>query len=74
VVYEGENPATGQPIIKAFLNPLVSWIWAGVLLMVWARWWRWRPASRRRGRDSPQCWQPRRNDAKTVDNERWTAS
>jgi cytochrome c-type biogenesis protein CcmF len=34
VVYEGENPATGQPIIKAFLNPLVSWIWAGALLMM----------------------------------------
>ena len=29
VVYEGTNPDTGQPIIKAFLNPLVSWIWAG---------------------------------------------
>ena len=34
VVYEGTNPDTGQPIIKAFLNPLVSWIWAGVLLMI----------------------------------------
>jgi cytochrome c-type biogenesis protein CcmF len=34
VVYEGTNPDTDQPIIKAFLNPLVSWIWAGVLLMV----------------------------------------
>ncbi len=34
VVYEGTNPATGQPIIKAFLNPLVSWIWAGVVLIV----------------------------------------
>jgi cytochrome c-type biogenesis protein CcmF len=34
VVYEGANPDTNQPIIKAFLNPLVSWIWAGVLLMV----------------------------------------
>ena len=33
VVYEGTNPDTGQPIIKAFLNPLVSWIWAGVALM-----------------------------------------
>jgi cytochrome c-type biogenesis protein CcmF len=33
VVYEGLNPDTGQPIIKAFLNPLVSWIWIGVLLM-----------------------------------------
>ena len=34
VVYEGTNPDTGQPIIKAFLNPLVSWIWAGVIFMV----------------------------------------
>ena len=33
VVYEGADPSTGQPIIKAFLNPLVSWIWAGALLM-----------------------------------------
>ena len=33
VVYEGTNPATGQPIIKAFINPLVSWIWAGVALV-----------------------------------------
>jgi cytochrome c-type biogenesis protein CcmF len=33
VVYEGTNPDTGQPIIKAFLNPLVSWIWFGVALM-----------------------------------------
>jgi cytochrome c-type biogenesis protein CcmF len=33
LVYEGTNPDTGQPIIKAFLNPLVSWIWAGMLLM-----------------------------------------
>jgi cytochrome c-type biogenesis protein CcmF len=34
VVYEGANPDSGQPIIKAFLNPLVSWIWGGVILMV----------------------------------------
>ncbi|MDE3200686.1 MAG: heme lyase CcmF/NrfE family subunit [Acidobacteriota bacterium] len=34
VVYEGANPDTGQPIIKAFLNPLVGWIWAGVVLIV----------------------------------------
>jgi cytochrome c-type biogenesis protein CcmF len=34
VVYEGTNPDTGQPIIKAFLNPLVSWIWAGVAFIV----------------------------------------
>ncbi len=34
VVYEGMNPDTGQPIIKAFLNPLVGWIWAGLVIMV----------------------------------------
>jgi cytochrome c-type biogenesis protein CcmF len=34
VVYEGVNPGTGQPIIKAFLNPLVGWIWAGFALLV----------------------------------------
>ena len=34
VVYEGTNPDTGQPIIKAFLNPLVGWIWAGLAVMV----------------------------------------
>jgi cytochrome c-type biogenesis protein CcmF len=33
VVYEGVNPDTGQPIIKAFLNPLVNWIWLGVVVM-----------------------------------------
>ncbi|UWZ83542.1 heme lyase CcmF/NrfE family subunit [Occallatibacter riparius] len=34
VVYEGVNPGTGQPIIKAFLNPLVGWIWGGFALLV----------------------------------------
>jgi cytochrome c-type biogenesis protein CcmF len=33
VVYEGTNPDTQQPIIKAFHNPLVGWIWAGVVLI-----------------------------------------
>jgi len=32
-VYEGTNPDTQQPIIKAFLNPLVGWIWAGVVII-----------------------------------------
>src|SRR5215472_5604455 len=34
VVYEGVNPDTNQPIIKAFLNPLVSWIWIGLVMIV----------------------------------------
>jgi cytochrome c-type biogenesis protein CcmF len=34
LVYEGQNPDTGRPIIKAHLNPLVSWIWIGVLVMI----------------------------------------
>jgi len=29
VVFEGTDATTGVPIIKAFLNPLVSWIWIG---------------------------------------------
>ena len=35
VVYEGSNPDTGNPIIKAFLNPLVGWIWAGLVILIW---------------------------------------
>jgi len=34
IVYEGQNPDTGRPIIKAHLNPLVSWVWIGVLVMI----------------------------------------
>jgi cytochrome c-type biogenesis protein CcmF len=34
VVFEGMNSDTGQPVIKAMLNPLVSWIWTGVLVML----------------------------------------
>jgi len=34
VVYEGQNPDTGHPIIKAHLNPMVSWIWIGLVTMV----------------------------------------
>jgi cytochrome c-type biogenesis protein CcmF len=34
VIYEGKNPDTDRPIIKASLNPLMNWIWIGVLLVV----------------------------------------
>ena len=34
MVYEGRNDATGRPIIKAHLNPLVPWIWTGLIVMV----------------------------------------
>jgi len=34
LVYEGQNPNTGRPIIKAHLNPLVMWIWVGVWIMI----------------------------------------
>ena len=33
VIFEGRNPDTNKPIIKVFLNPLVSWIWAGVAIV-----------------------------------------
>lgn len=34
VVFEGRNPETSKPIIKVFLNPLVSWIWIGVAIVI----------------------------------------
>ncbi len=34
VIYAGKDPATGQPVIKAFLNPLVAWIWIGLLVTI----------------------------------------
>jgi len=34
LTYEGLNESTGRPIIKAHLNPLVMWIWVGVLIMI----------------------------------------
>jgi cytochrome c-type biogenesis protein CcmF len=34
VIFEGRNPDTDNPIIKAFLNPLIGWIWIGVGIVV----------------------------------------
>jgi len=34
VVYEGTDQTTGLPMIKAFLNPLVIWIWIGLSVVV----------------------------------------
>ena len=34
VIFEGRNPDTDNPIIKAFLNPLIAWIWIGVGIVV----------------------------------------
>jgi len=34
VVYEGRNQDTGRPIIKAHLNPMVPWIWTGLIIMI----------------------------------------
>jgi len=34
VVFEGRNPDSDKPIIKTFLNPLIVWIWIGVLIVV----------------------------------------
>lgn len=33
VVYEGRDPVSNRPIIKVFINPLVGWIWIGVMVM-----------------------------------------
>jgi cytochrome c-type biogenesis protein CcmF len=34
VIFEGRDPETNRPIIKTFLNPLIAWIWIGVLIVV----------------------------------------
>ena len=34
VIYAGKNPDTNHPIIKVFVNPLVSWVWFGVMILV----------------------------------------
>jgi cytochrome c-type biogenesis protein CcmF len=34
LVYSGLNDQTGHPIIRAHLNPLVMWIWIGVLTVL----------------------------------------
>jgi cytochrome c-type biogenesis protein CcmF len=34
VVYEGQDGDNGHPIIKAMVNPLVNWLWIGVLVIV----------------------------------------
>ena len=34
VVYAGHSPETGRPVIHAYLNPLVKWIWFGGIVVV----------------------------------------
>jgi cytochrome c-type biogenesis protein CcmF len=34
VVYAGKSPETGKPVIHAYLNPLVKWIWFGGIVVV----------------------------------------
>jgi cytochrome c-type biogenesis protein CcmF len=34
VVYAGTNPDTNLPVIHAYLNPLVKWIWLGGAIVV----------------------------------------
>jgi len=34
VVYAGHSPDTNQPVIHAYLNPLVKWIWLGGAIVV----------------------------------------
>jgi cytochrome c biogenesis factor len=34
VVYAGQSPESQQPVIHAYLNPLVKWIWFGGMIVV----------------------------------------
>ena len=33
-MYAGRSPDTGKPVIHAYLNPLVKWIWFGGIVVV----------------------------------------
>ena len=33
-VYAGQDPETGIPVIHAYLNPLVKWVWLGGVIVV----------------------------------------
>jgi cytochrome c-type biogenesis protein CcmF len=34
IIYAGKNNESDRPIIKAFVNPLVNWVWLGVLVII----------------------------------------
>jgi cytochrome c-type biogenesis protein CcmF len=34
VVYSGQDPDSGMPVIHAYLNPLVKWVWLGGVIVV----------------------------------------
>jgi cytochrome c-type biogenesis protein CcmF len=34
IVYAGRSPESGKPVIHAYLNPLVKWIWFGGIVVV----------------------------------------
>lgn len=33
VIYAGKDPSNGLPILRFFLNPLMAWIWIGVVIV-----------------------------------------
>jgi cytochrome c-type biogenesis protein CcmF len=34
LVYRGDDPTTNQPVLQAYLNPLVGWVWIGAMILV----------------------------------------
>ena len=52
VIFEGRNPDTNRPILKVFLNPLIAWIWIGVLIVVAGTMFALVPSAIARRRDS----------------------
>jgi cytochrome c-type biogenesis protein CcmF len=34
VIYAGRDQDTDRPVIKAFVNPLVNWLWIGVFIVI----------------------------------------
>ena len=52
VIFEGRNPDSGRPIVKAFLNPLILWIWIGVLIVIAGTLFALVPAAQARRREA----------------------
>ena len=55
VIFMGRNPDSDRPIIKVFINPLIAWIWIGVLIVVAGTGFALVPSTVARRREAPSA-------------------
>jgi len=53
VIFMGRDPDSQKPIVKFFLNPLIVWIWIGVLIVVLGTLFALVPSASPRRRENP---------------------